>query len=96
MLEAQFKTKLISKLKQQFPGCIVLHTDPTDIQGLPDLVMLYKNRWAGLEGKKELSSSCRPNQQYYVDLMNNMSFASFICPENEGEVLHDLQRSLEA
>lgn len=90
MLENRFKTKLIDEIKDMFPGCIVTHLDPNEIQGIPDLLILYKNKWAVLEGKKSASASARPNQPYYVELMNDMSFAAFIYPENKDEVLDDL------
>ena len=90
MLENKFKTKLISELEYMFPGCIITHMDPNEIQGIPDLLILYKNKWAALEGKKNATASCRPNQEYYVDLMDRMSFASFIYPENKDEVLDSL------
>lgn len=90
MLENRFKTKLISELKDLFPGSIITHLDPNEIQGIPDLIILHKDKWAALEGKKNASASVRPNQRYYVDLMNRMSFAAFICPENKDEVLDAL------
>lgn len=90
MLENRFKTKLNKELRDLFPGCIVLHMDPNEIQGIPDLLILYKNKWAALEGKKTASASVRPNQGYYVNLMDRMSFASFIYPENKDEVLDSL------
>lgn len=93
MLENKFKTRLSKTIKQLFPGALVLHMDPTEIQGIPDLLVLYKNKWAALEGKKSSKASVRPNQKYYVDLMNNMSFARFIYPENEKEVLDELQQT---
>ena len=93
MLENKFKTKLISELKVIFPGCIVMHADPTEIQGIPDLIVLYKKTWFALEGKKNNTSTHRTNQDYYVELMNRMSYASFISPENKEEVLDELQRS---
>lgn len=96
MLENKFKTNLVNKLKEMFPGCIVLHTDPNEIQGIPDLIILYKDKWAALEGKKYANASHRPNQDYYVDLMNEMSFAAFIYPENKEEVLYELQQSFES
>lgn len=96
MLESRFKTKLIKELESRFPGCIVVHGDANDIQGIPDLIVLYGKRWAALEGKKENTSSRRPNQEYYVETMNNMSFASFISPETKDEVLDDIQRSFES
>ena len=93
MLEAGFKTRLIQDLKHLFPGCIVLHADPTEIQGIPDLIVLYKKHWAALEGKKYEGAPCQPNQPYYVDLMDDMSFARFIYPENKQEVLNELEQS---
>ena len=95
MLENQFKTNLVRKLKERFPGCMVLHIDPNEIQGIPDLLILYRDRWAALEGKRSATASHRPNQDYYVDLMNRMSYAAFIYPENKEEILNDLQRSFE-
>lgn len=90
MLENRFKTNLIKQLRKMFPGCIITHLDPNEIQGIPDLLILFENKWAVLEGKKNAKASVRPNQRYYVDLMNDMSFASFICPENKDEVLDEL------
>lgn len=93
MLESQFQSKLIKRLKKMFPGCLVMKTDPTYIQGLPDLLILFNDRWAVLECKKSGTAKHRPNQDYYVDRMNEMSFARFIYPENEEEVIYDLQQT---
>ena len=90
MLENKFKTKLNNELKDMFPGCIIIHMDPNEIQGIPDLLILHKNKWAALEGKKSADASARPNQHYYVDKMNKMSFARFIYPENKDDVLNKL------
>lgn len=90
MLENRFKTKLIAEIEDLFPGCMVLHLDPNEIQGIPDLLILYKDKWAVLEGKKSANASVRPNQPYYVELMDRMSFAAFIFPENKDVVLEEL------
>lgn len=90
MAENRFKTNLIKELKFLFPGCMVMHLDPNEIQGIPDLLILYKDRWAVLEGKDYATAKHQPNQDYYVDMMNGMSFAAFIYPENKDEVLDDL------
>ena len=90
MLENRFKTKLVKEIRDMFPGCIIAHLDPNEIQGIPDLLVLYKNKWAVLEGKKNANASHQPNQDYYVDKMNKMSFAAFIYPENKDEVLDEL------
>ena len=78
-----------------FPGAIVLKTDPNYIQGIPDLLVLYKNKWAALEVKKSVKAHHQPNQDYYVKNMNDMSFARFISPETEREVLDEIQQALE-
>lgn len=93
MLENRFKTALVNDLENLFPGCIILHMDPNEIQGIPDLLILYKNKWAALEGKRFAKAPHRPNQEYYVELMNRMSYASFIYPENKEEVLDELQHT---
>lgn len=90
MVERDFQAKLIKEIKDVFDGCIVMKNDSSYIQGIPDLLVLYKNRWASLEVKKNARASRRPNQEYYVERMNNMSFSRFVCPENKDEVMHDL------
>jgi hypothetical protein len=95
MLESQYQASLIKKLKVMFPGCEVLKNDSSYIQGIQDLTILYGPRWATLEVKAEEDAPARPNQEYYVDRHNEMSFSAFIYPENEEEVLHELQRALE-
>ena len=73
MLENKFKTELVAEIEDMFPGCIVVHLDPNEIQGIPDLLVLYENKWAALEGKKSANAPHRPNQDYYVNLMNKES-----------------------
>lgn len=95
-LERDYQAKLIKKIKGQFPGCIVMKNDSSYIQGIPDLLVLYRDKWASLEVKRSATASHRPNQEYYVDLMDGMSFSRFISPENEEEVLHEMESALRA
>ena len=88
-LESGIQGKLRDTLKELFPGCMIFKMD--QIQGIPDLLVLYKNKWASLENKKSEKATRRPNQEYYVDRMNKMSFSRFIYPENKDEVLNDLK-----
>ena len=95
MRESKFQSNLKKELKEMFPGCIVTKLDSGDIQGIPDLLILYKNRWATLENKKNEKASKQPNQEYYVDKMNEMSFSRFIYPENKDKVLNELKGMFE-
>lgn len=94
MTENKYQAKLIKRIRSLLPGCIVVKNDPTYIQGIPDLIVLYGERWAALEVKASAKARHRPNQDYYIDALGEMSFANFIYPENEEEVLDALQRSL--
>lgn len=95
MLESKFQAGLKTELKKMFPGCIITKLDANYSQGLPDLLILYKNKWASLEVKKSHDAKKRPNQEYYVNKMNDMSFSRFIYPENKEEVLNELRESFE-
>lgn len=92
-LESKFQSELIKELKKIFKGCLVMKLDSGYIQGIPDLLVLYKDKWATLEIKRNANASKRPNQEYYVDMMNKMSFSRFICPENKEEILNELRKS---
>ena len=92
--ENKYQSGLIKRIEQRLPGCIVLKNDPEYIQGIPDLLILWNDHWAMLECKKTSKAKHRPNQDYYVNLMNTMSFASFIFPENEERVLNEMESAL--
>lgn len=96
MRESTYQKQLIQKLLDTFPGSIILKNDSSYIQGIPDLSVFFRDRWATLEVKAAFDSPEQPNQGYYVDLMNEMSFSAFIFPENEEEVLYHLQRSFQS
>lgn len=93
MKESNFQHELIKDLKRLFPGCIVMKNDPSYIQGIPDLIVLYQDKWATLECKKSAGAEKQPNQNYYVERMDEMSFSRFIYPENKEEILNELQQA---
>ena len=90
-LERDFQKNLIKDIKSMFKGCIVMKNDSSYIQGIPDLLILFKDKWGSLECKKSSNASKRPNQEYYVNMMNDMSFSRFIFPENKESVLKELK-----
>lgn len=95
MLERDYQKSLIEKLEGMFPGCFILKNDPGYLQGVPDLLILFGDRWAMLEVKASAKAPSRPNQPYYVELLNRMSFARFIYPSNEQEVLDALREEFQ-
>lgn len=95
-LESKFQADLILDIKDLFPGCMVLKNDEQYIQGIPDLLILYRRRWAALECKRSIDEPYRPNQEYYIEQMDKMSFAAMICPENKEVVLHDIQQAFQS
>lgn len=96
MAESKYQAKLIRKLIRTFPGCLVLKNDSSYIQGIPDLLVLYGDRWAMLEVKDSASKPFQPNQEYYIEMLAQMSFAAVIYPSNEEEVIRGLQRAFSA
>lgn len=95
MRENKFQAKLIKDIKDRLPDCMVLKNDPSYIQGIPDLTILNNGKWACLENKRSKKAVHQPNQDYYVDKLNQMSFARYIYPENRDEVFSDLIDYLE-
>lgn len=96
MLEKDFQKNLIKDIKKRLKGCVILKNDSGYIQGIPDLLILYKKRWVVLECKKTKKSIRQPNQEYWIDVLNNMSYAKFICPENKEVILDEVYRTLES
>jgi hypothetical protein len=93
-LESGFQDRLIGTIENMFPGCMVFKME--DPQGIPDLLVLYNKKWASLECKKTANAKRQPNQEFYVGVMNEMSFSRFICPENKEEVLNELQSAFQS
>lgn len=91
-LESKFQKEFMDKIRRQHPGCVILKNDSSYIQGFPDWTILYKNKWAVLEAKRSKNAAKQPNQEYYVDELNNMSFSRFVYPENSEEVLNDISK----
>jgi hypothetical protein len=93
MRENVYQTQVIRRLKEEFPGCVVIKQDPEFMQGIPDLFVLFGKAWAMLEVKASESAPVRPNQGYYIEKFNEMSYASFVYPENEEKVFDELQHA---
>lgn len=96
MREGAYQNKVIRRLEFMFPGCTVFKTDANYRQGFPDLVILWHECWAALEVKTSPMAASQPNQDFYINRLNDMSFAAYIYPESEEEVLGALQQAFES
>lgn len=92
-LESGFQDRLKKDIENLYPDAMVFKMNQK--QGVPDLLILYKDRWASLECKRCKDAARQPNQDYYVEKMNGMSFSRFVYPENKEEVLNELQQTFE-
>lgn len=91
-LESKFQKELMDDIRKEYPGCVIIKNDSGYIQGFPDWTILYEDKWAVLEAKKDKNAKKQPNQPYYVDKLDSMSYSRFVYPENKEEVLEGLRR----
>jgi hypothetical protein len=98
MLEGEYKTQLTKRIYKRFgDSCIVVRLDSALRQGIPDMAIFFDGGfWAALEAKTSAHARRQPNQQHYVEKLNRMCFADFICPENEEAVLDALEQEYQA
>lgn len=94
-LESKFQKELMDEIRKEYPGCVILKNDPGYIQGFPDWTILYKDKWAVLEAKRSENAEKQPNQAYYVDKLDEMSFSRFVYPENKEVVLSELRKAFQ-
>ena len=90
-LESKFQKELMDEIREKYPGCVIIKNDSGYIQGFPDWTILYKDKWAVLEAKRDAKAKKQPNQDYYVDQLDKMSFSRFVYPENKEEVMNQLK-----
>lgn len=100
-LERDYQMELIPRILSPLPGRVlvdkfVIITDPNYIQGIPDLIVFFRGKWAFLEVKLSEKSKQQPNQEWYINNWRRYVFTAFIYPENEEEVLAALQSALRA
>ena len=89
-IESKSQKEIMDEIRNRYPGCVILKNDSGYIQGIPDWTILYKDKWAVLEAKRDKNAPHQPNQDYYVDKLNDMSYSSFIYPENKDQVFDQL------
>ena len=95
-LESKFQKELMDEIRNLYPGCVILKNDSSYIQGFPDWTILYKDKWAVLEAKREKNAKKQPNQEYYVNQLDGMSFSRIVYPENKEEVLRELHKTFQS
>lgn len=90
--ESKFQKELIDEISERYPGCVCIKNDSSYRQGFPDWTILYEDKWAVLEAKRDAKADKQPNQDYYVEKLDGMSFSRFIYPENKEQVISELDK----
>jgi hypothetical protein len=91
VLERKYQAKLKKTIMRRFPGSFIMKNDSSLTPGIPDLTVLWNGMWAMLEVKAYETAPHEPNQDWYIELFQTMSFGAFIYPENETAVLDALE-----
>lgn len=91
MRESDYQARLIQDLNDEFPGCFILMNDAGYIQGIPDLLVLFRGGWFALEVKGSARSPIQPNQDWYINRLNEISYAAFIYPENHEVIMNEIR-----
>lgn len=94
MTENKYQADLVKEIRSWGDDFFVFPMDGSVYQGFQDILILYKDTYAVLEVKVAEDSEHQPNQDWYVQYFAQYVFSSFIWPEIEQEVLHDLQSTL--
>lgn len=92
-LESEFQKDLMDELRDLFPGCVILKNDSSYQQGIPDWLILWGPHWAMLETKKSRGSRYEANQEYFLEILDEMSIARRVQPENRREVIRAIQQA---
>lgn len=92
-LESKFQKEFNDDLEEAFPDCMIIRGNSALRQGVPDWLLLSGRNWAALEVKRDSTAKKQPNQPYYVEKMNGMSYAAFVSPENAQEVIREIQQT---
>ena len=91
--ESEFEDSFLQRVAEFYPGCVIIKNYPGYCQGFPDRLILYKDKWVALEFKASINASHQPNQDYYVGILDEMSYGTFVYPENQAEVLDAIQQT---
>lgn len=95
MLESEIKADFKQCIKDNiFYGDMVHLVEPKTYQrSEPDLYILgHGRKWAAIEFKTAVDADRQPQQDRRMAILNHMSFARFVYPDNAVEVLDELEK----
>lgn len=88
--EIPFERKFCKKLRDLHPDVYVMKNDASLVQGFPDRVIYFHDKYAILEFKRSANASRRPNQDWYINNFAQYTYSSYVYPENAEQVFNDL------
>lgn len=92
-LESETERNFKQDMNRRLPGGWWVKGNSQMQQGIPDQTFYYGPRWAMFEFKRAENSDLQENQDWFIDMFNEMSYARFVSPENYNEVLDEVQEA---
>lgn len=91
-LEAETQAAFVKRLRKSFERVLILKNDSGYLQGIMDLTVILPGAIIFIEVKPYVGAPYEPNQEYYLDLVQQFGFFSCtLTPENEEEVFRAIQ-----
>lgn len=79
-IESNFQADLKKEIETLFPGAVIMKNDPNDIQGIPDLTVIWRDHWAWLECKTRNKCSQTVEPRFLYSVCTPLFFRGFYLP----------------
>jgi Holliday junction resolvase len=89
--ESDFQAKVIKKLKSLGLAVVKNQAGPGVPTGFPDLTAFGEGIYFCLECKASARAKKQPRQDYWVNKLNEWSYAAFIYPSNYDKVMSEIK-----
>lgn len=89
-LESTFEKEFCKALRQTLGERYTYTFKLTAAKGIPDRLILYKDKYALLEFKQYKNAKKQPGQETWVGHFDNLAYAAIVYPENAEKVMQDI------
>lgn len=89
--ESDFQAKVIKQLKSMGLAVVKNQAGPGVPTGFPDITAFGEGIYFCLECKTSARAKKQPRQDYWVNKLNEWSYATFIYPSNYDKVMSEIK-----